>query len=76
MADVTPYFWRITINENGKEIASGQGEEPSARDAARVLALWLHEFYLHKFPKENGNTIEIKTIFEKVAHFDDSKTRR
>jgi hypothetical protein len=70
-----PYFWRIVIEEDGAEYASGQGTETSAREAARLLALWLHEFYLHKFPKENGHTITIKTIFERLAQFDDSKAR-
>lgn len=71
MSEKTQYFWRIIITEDGKEIQSGQGTEDSAQEAARILALWLHEFSLHKFPKENGHSIQIKTIFEKVATMDD-----
>lgn len=65
------YFWRIIITEDDVEVQSGQGTEDCAQEAARILALWLHEFSLHKFPKENGHTIQIKTIFEKVATMDD-----
>jgi hypothetical protein len=71
--ETTPYFWRIVIKENGLEYASGQGTETSAKEAAHLLSLWLHKFYLHKFPKENGNTIEIHTIYEKVAGWDGNR---
>jgi len=60
------YFWRLIIEENGKPFASAEGKGDTAKMAAKMLCVALESMYMHKFPIENGHTITIKTIFERV----------
>ncbi|MFS8083702.1 MAG: hypothetical protein ACMG51_09635 [Ginsengibacter sp.] len=70
------YFWRIIIIENGKNFASAEGKADTAKLAAKMIWFSLEEFYLHKFPKDDGNSVEIKTILEKVEGFTDDAQQK
>lgn len=68
MAEVadSKYFWRIIIEEDGKPWANAEGHGDTAKIAAKMLCTALQSMYMYNFPKENGHTILIKTIFERI----------